>query len=334
MALYRVVDLAPETQTQMAYKSSRDGAPLAPPLSSQQGQLPTVAVASVLELSEKPSFVARALQGLGLGESPSCLRRSGYMILADFSADAQGATAVGTLLLAIATYLLARRAASEVRAANEQARASAAQSAASTLQAEAAERAVAVQTAPLLADVPFGIPVVTGYRIKSRTGRISVMEMMIGDQEPTYRDASEIRIFIDETGYKEANIEVPFRNVGNGPAVIDAVTVVIAEGCELVGHPSTPIVPSGEIASAEMAISPGVEGYDVAHSAITNRAPFSVLIAYGDARGEPFGAMRMDIAPLKRPPDSDDWLVRQVHWGDTAQEVGSEPRLSSVVAPG
>jgi hypothetical protein len=255
------------------------------------------------------------------------------MILADFSADAQGATAVGTLLLAIATYLLARRATSEVRAANEQARASAAQSAASTRQAEAAERAVAVQTAPLLADVPFGIPVVTGYRIKSPTGKIGMMEMLIGDQEPTYRDASEITTFIDEHGYKDANITVPFRNVGNGPAVINTVTVVLADGHELAGHPSTPVVPSSEIASAEVTIFPDVEGYDAVHSALTNRASFSVLIAYGDARGEPFGAMRMDIAPLKRPPDSDAWLVQQVHWGDTAQEARYKPRLSSGVAP-
>jgi hypothetical protein len=255
------------------------------------------------------------------------------MILADFSADATGATALGTLLLAIATYILARRATSEVRAANEQARASAAQSAASTRQAEAAERGVVAQTAPLLADVPFGIPVVTGYRVKSTTSRVSMMQMLTGDQEPTYRDASEITIYIDEHGHKDANIQVPFRNVGNGPAVINTVTATLSEGRELVGQPSSPVVPSGEIAKVEVVIFPDVDGYTSAHSAITNRAPFSVLIAYGDARGEPFGAMRMDIAPLKRPPDIDDWLVQQVHWGDTAQEAQSKPRLSSTVAP-
>ncbi len=255
------------------------------------------------------------------------------MILADFSADATGATAVGTLLLAIATYVLAHRATSEVRAANEQVRASAAQSAASMRQAEAAERAVGVQTAPLLTKVPYGIPIVTGYRVKSTTGKITMIEMMTGDQEPTYRDASEITIYIDENGYKDANIQVPFRNVGNGPAVINTVTATLTDGKELVGHPSSPVVPSGEIANVEVVIFPDVDGYEAAHAQITNRAPFSILIAYGDARGEPFGAMRMDIAPVKRPPDSGDWLVQQVHWGDTAQEAQSKPRLSSAIAP-
>jgi hypothetical protein len=108
---------------------------------------------------------------------------------------------------------------------------------------------------------------------------------------------------------------------------------MLADGREFVGHPSTPVVPSGEIANVEIVIFPDVDGYAAAHSAVTNRVPFSVLIAYGGARGEPFGAMRMDIAPLKRPPDNHEWLVQQVHWGDTEQEARAEPRLSSTIAP-
>jgi hypothetical protein len=257
------------------------------------------------------------------------------MTIEDVAAYAGVATAVGTLSLAAATYYLARGASAEVVAATEQARATAEQSAASleqskasARQAAAAEQALTAQTAPLLGDVPFGIPVVSGYRTRPASGSQSIMASMLGHREPTYRDASEIAVYIDVNGLKDANIRVPFRNVGNGVAIVQDMMFFIGDDTELAGASSTPVIPTGQVAEAELSVLPSADGYEGAHSAIETRTAFAVAIAYGDATGASSGAIRLDVAPT---PDNelDDWFVRQVHWGGTLAEACDNPRLSS-----
>jgi hypothetical protein len=257
------------------------------------------------------------------------------MTIEEVSAYASVATAVGTLSLATATYYLARGASAEVVAATEQARATAEQSAASleqskasARQAAAAEQALTAQTAPLLSDVPFGIPVVSGYRTKPSSGsRESMFASMLGHREPTDRDASEIAVYIDENGLKDANMRIPFRNVVSGVAIVQDMRFIVGDETELGGVSSTPVIPTGQVAEAELSVLPSADGYERARSAIEKRTAFAAVIAYGDATGASSGAIRLDVSPTA-DAEADDWL-RQVHWGETLAEVRHSPRLSS-----
>jgi hypothetical protein len=279
------------------------------------------------------SYVCCGDIGHNVSDSQGTIYR--HMTIEEVAAYASVATAVGTLSLAAATYYLARGASAEVVAATAQARATAEQSAASleqskasTRQAAAAEQALTAQTAPLLSDVPFGIPVVSGYRTKPNPGSPSIMDSLLGHREPTYRDASEIAVYVDENGLKDANIRVPFRNVGNGVAIVQDMVFFVGDETELGGASSVPVIPTGQVAEAELSILPSADGYEGARSVITKRTAFAVAIAYGDATGASSGAIRLDVAPTA-DSEADDWFVRQVHWGDTLAEARHSPRLSS-----
>jgi hypothetical protein len=260
------------------------------------------------------------------------------MMAVSLSTWATVATAVGTLALAGATYCLARGTAREVRAANAQAHASAEQSVASReqseasqRQAEAAERALTAQTAPLLSDVPFGIPMITGYRLVQESGRQSVLAAFMGRREPTYGDASEISAYIDEHGHKDVNIDVPIRNIAQGVAIIDTVTFRTKTGAEISGTSATPVLPSGEITASTTRLPPAAVLYREAASIVANRERFTLLIAYSDAAGTPHAAIRLDVAPETPIGDEKDdgWFVEQVHWGSSLAEVRDRPRVSS-----
>jgi hypothetical protein len=233
-------------------------------------------------------------------------------------------TAIGTLVLAIATFALARRAGDQSKAAHDQA-------AASLEQATLADRALRAQTAPLLTDVPYGIPEITGYHPKSRTAdRKSewILASAFGPQEPAYGDASGITVLIDENGGREVFAAVPFRNIGNGAAIVQSVTFVSETIGTWPGAPSTPVLAPGQVGRARLEMPPGAPDYDVARALAETTPDFSVIVEYADAAGELRGAVRIDLSRFN-DGEGEDWLVRQVHWDKDRDAVQGFPRLSS-----
>lgn len=165
------------------------------------------------------------------------------------------------IITAIATVILASMAFAQIKASRAQSAASLEQSEASKRQSEAAERALSAQTTPLLSDVPYGIPITTGYQLVKTPGRLSIMESLLGRREPTYGDGSEISAYVDEHGYKDVHIDAPFRNVAPGTAIVDAVVFRTEAGREIVGASETPVLPSGEITTAGISLLPSAEQY-------------------------------------------------------------------------
>jgi hypothetical protein len=243
-------------------------------------------------------------------------------------------TAVGTALLAVATFVLARRTKAEVEAANRQATASSDQSAASLEQAKAshrqaelAEKALRVQTSPLLTDVPYGIPAVSGYTPIDKSDKRSAIIGLYGPKQPHFRDASLVTAYVDANGEGHVQIEVPFRNVGNGAAIVSRVEFLFGGNTGFESAASSPVVPAGEIAEAVLDIDPNHHAYAEPKNAIDGDNPFRVVISYNDADGNHFGAVRLDLDAVETT-----WSVRQVHWAKSRDEVLSAPAMSSVAS--
>jgi hypothetical protein len=235
------------------------------------------------------------------------------------------------IITAVATVVLASVALAQIKASKAQSAASRVQSEASTRQAEASEQALSTQTTPLLSDVPYGIPIITSYRLVRDGGQQSIMQsFLMGRREPVYSDGSEISAYIDENGAKDVSIDVPFRNVAPGTAIIDTVVFRTAADIQIAGASETPVLPAGEITTAGISLLPSAELYEAAKDVVATHEAFSVLVAYSDAAGVPRGAIRLDVASEAAPED-ETWFVRQVHWGDSIAEVRDQPRLSSRV---
>jgi hypothetical protein len=62
-----------------------------------------------------------------------------------------------------------------------------------------------------------------------------MQSFLMGRREPVYNDGSEINAYIDEHAAKGVTIEVPFRNVAPGTALIDTVIFRTGTGIEIVG---------------------------------------------------------------------------------------------------
>lgn len=253
------------------------------------------------------------------------------MTIEQLTAWATFGTAVGTILLAFATFVLARRTKSEVEAANRQAKASAEQSVASLQQARAshrqaelAEQALSAQSSPLLTDVPFGIPAVSGYSAINRGEKSRIMQEVFGPKQPHYSDASVVNVFVDETGGSGARLYVPFRNVGNGAALIGTVEFLLSGNSGFTGSASTPVVPVGEVAEAVLKVPFDHHSYAEPLAIVNENRPFSVVVTYSDVDKQDFRTVRLDISP-----SDSDWFVRQVHWADSREEVIRNPTMSS-----
>jgi hypothetical protein len=249
-------------------------------------------------------------------------------------------TAVGTLALAIATYFLAKGTRADVAASTRQAEASTEQAKASLRQAEEssrhadlADRALRAQTTPLLADVPYGVPKVSGYAPMPRdpARRAGAMEILgLGPHQPHYRDASELYTGIDEGGDETASLSVPVRNIGLGAAVITSVEFRLLEREPVTGLCSSPVVPHGEVVVAELEVHPKDPRYTEARRVVEDASTFSVVVAYSDANGEAIGAVRLDVHPIPSDlADSITMAVRQVFWGRDRATVMDDPTLGS-----
>lgn len=237
-------------------------------------------------------------------------------------------TAAGTGMLALATFFLARRTTAEVTAATSQARASLEQVEISQQQAKVAERALAAQTQPLLTDVPWGVAqLVAGYAMKPGSDSRSVLSSVFGPKEAHYRDASEVRVWLDQET-RGVRFAIPVRNVGNGTALIQAVVFRFSNDASLTGFPASPVVPPREVTVLSLDLEGGDDpDVSVATQAVEQGTSFSVVTAYADSSGEAKRAVRLDVYPGE---DSDsDWWVRQVHWDESIEAVVSNPDMSS-----
>ena len=137
-------------------------------------------------------------------------------------------------------------------------------------------------------------------------------------------------------GEEEAQLTVPFRNVGNGTAIVQSVAFALSATAVVAGSSSTPVVPPGQVVKAGLTLGSSRSGFSDVREVIERRANFSVVIVYADAGGQPGGAVRLDVQ-ASRDDDggpSSKWTVRQVHWDDTADGVRSSPRLSTDPALG
>ena len=236
----------------------------------------------------------------------------------DLAAWATLGTAVGTVLLAFATFLLAQRTSREVEAATAQAEASGRQVAQSARQAEAAERALLAQTRPLLSDVPWGLTQrVTGYRYNSGD--------FLGTGEAMYGDASALSVSVTTGDSGRAHLKVPFRNVGNGTAIVRSVEFIFSAGPGLTGGTSSPVVPPGELADATLDADAQSPGFAEVVAMREGSRTFSVLVSYADADGTPRGAIRFDA----HAQGDRGWFVRQVFWADDARAAREGPAFGS-----
>jgi hypothetical protein len=213
--------------------------------------------------------------------------------------------ALGTLALAVATFTLALYNRSIVKASQEQLETARQDLALAREQNETAQEALAVQTAPFLTNVPRSL-----------------------EHSPKGVDPSRIGVSYGTVGNEpRALVSVPFRNVGNGAAIITSVQVMIG-GRMFDASPRTPILPPGESAHAGFDASRRDEVFDYGVSLAVDGQDFSLVVGYADAAGSPHAALRLDLHNDR--PGYDHWHVRQLHVGETAEAAMSHPHLSSL----
>jgi hypothetical protein len=204
-------------------------------------------------------------------------------------------TAIGTILLALATFALAWQNRTLVRSSRAELVETRQDVAIGREQAETAREALAAQTQPLLSSVPRGIISPTGYT---------------ADIEATFDPQNG--------GF----IKVPFRNIGNGVALIKAVMFWAVDGGSG-GVSEDAAVPEDEISYARIELAANNRlGSDV----VVAQTNFSVVMTYADAADRPRGATRLDVY---YSDSRGRWYVRQVHFGDDAESVRTNPRASS-----
>ena len=164
----------------------------------------------------------------------------------EWVALATGATAVCTLVLAVATFALAWQNRQVVKAAEAQAQASRDDLAVAKEQSQTARAGLAAQTRPFLSSVPFD------YREEPHFWQ--------GGNPVAFRDAGAIQFSIrvdrDEGGHetdgKTASIAVPFRNIGPSMAIVRTVAFYFGPHEAVSGYASNPVVPSDETSKARL----------------------------------------------------------------------------------
>jgi hypothetical protein len=228
----------------------------------------------------------------------------------DWGLAFDGAVAFGTLALAAATFMLGRRTRESVDATREEVEAAQAQ-------ARTAQAALDSQTAPLLTGVPPGL----GQEVEGRD--------IHSGEAASWRDQGEIVVQNVRKGdAKGVYFSVPFRNVGNGIALVQEIQVILSAGTPYVGVSRNPALPPGEQTRAYLSATRDKSSWTEADQTYTNPSPFCVLIGYGDAAGSSRGALRLDVSPRSRGGVT-SWHVRQVHFGDSIETALSAPRVSS-----
>lgn len=224
--------------------------------------------------------------------------------------------AIGTILLAAATFSLAVYNRKIVVASQAQLKTARQDLILAREQNETAREALEAQTAPVLASVPWGLDrEVVGYEVN--TG------------EPAkHRDASQVTVSLGTAKNEPwVTISVPFRNVGNGVALITSVQIMIG-GQLFDGVPKTPVLPPGELSRAGIDIGRAGVAFDHGASLAVDGQDFAIVIGYSDAAGNARGAISLDIH--RTGPTGDHWYVRRLHMGGTPEEALSRPSVSSL----
>lgn len=223
--------------------------------------------------------------------------------------------AIGTFLLAAATFGLAIFNRKVVEVSQRQLETAREDLALARQQSETARETLEVQTAPLLASVPWGVE------------RQAVLFLADTGEAKRFEDASKVTVSQGTVNNDQrVRISVPFRNVGNGVAVITEVKVMIG-GRLFDGTPGAPVLPPGEIARAWVDAGRQAEIFEWAISLAVDGCDFAVAVGYADAGGIPRGALSLDIH--REGPGSDSWRVRRMHLGENPEDALSRPSLSS-----
>jgi len=224
--------------------------------------------------------------------------------------------AIGTILLAAATFSLAIYNRKIVVASQEQLETARQDLALAREQNETAREALEAQTAPVLASVPWGLD------------REVVWYNAATGEPASHRDASHVAVSLGTADNEPwVTISVPFRNVGNGVAVIASVQVMIG-GRLFDGVPKTPILPPGEMSRAGIDVGRASVAFDHGASLAADGQDFAIVVGYADAAGNSRGAISLDVH--RDAPTGDRWHVRQLHIGDTPEDALSHPSLSSL----
>ncbi len=225
-------------------------------------------------------------------------------------------TAAGTLALALATVYLGRQTRDAVDTARQEAHAVNEGLAVGRDQAKIARLALDAQTAPLLSSVPAGLA-------RDPDSTTAVGEVV------SWRDAGRIDASIYSVStQREGIVSVPFRNIGNGVAVIRTVTVILSGNTGFTGNSESPAVPPGERSRAVLVVPANSPHWGEAEFVLASYKNFSVVVTYADPGGQARGAVRFDIY-FRPPPATLPWYVRQVHFADTYENVVRTPSSSS-----
>lgn len=224
--------------------------------------------------------------------------------------------AIGTLLLAVATFTLALYNRRVVVASQRQLETAQQDLTLSREQNQTAREALEAQTTPLLASVPWGLDrEVLSYSAKTGEPRDS-------------RDASHVIVSAGAVADEQrVTVSVPFRNVGNGVALITSVQIMIG-GRLFDGVPKAPLVPPGELSRGGMDVGRDSVAFEHALSLAIDGRDFAIVLGYADAGGTGRGAISLDVHRVS--PAGDNWRVRKLNIGPTPDDALSRPTVSSV----
>jgi hypothetical protein len=219
-------------------------------------------------------------------------------------------------MLALATFLLALYNRKIVAASQKQLATAREDLLHSRRQSQTAREALETQTTPLLANLPRGLD------------RESVWFHAESGEPARFRDAAAIAVSHGAIGNEErVFISVPYRNVGNGVALVTSAELMIG-GRLFPVSPRTPILPAGEASRAEIDAGMADLIFEYGLSLAVDGRDFAIIIGYADAAGKPRGAVRLDIH--RDDPNGESWHVRQLHLGESSEAALSHPSLSSV----
>lgn len=82
-----------------------------------------------------------------------------------------------------------------------------------------------------------------------------------------------------------ANLQVPVRNVGPGPAFIRRVLISPVPGTVFEGQIDSQVIPSGELASTSLNITDSEPGFPALHAAHEGGGTVNVGVLYSDVAG-------------------------------------------------
>lgn len=224
--------------------------------------------------------------------------------------------AIGTLALAAATFYLALSNRKIVSTSQKQLEAAQQDLGLAREQNQTAREALEAQTAPLLANIPWGLE------------RKATRYIPDTGEEKNFRDLSHVTV--SQVTYRDeprVEISVPFRNIGNGVAIVTSVQVMIG-GLIFGGVPSTPVLPPSELAIAHVDAGRADPVFNRGLSLALEGVDFAVVVGYSDAAYNPRGAISLDVH--RENPGSGVWRVRQLHMGDTPEAALNHPSLSSL----